>query len=521
MTRSRLNKTIINTTAREASVGAQLNNGRRKPVSWLALLAAILILPGCGAPTGPSPPDNLVLICIDTVGARNFFSERIDDALSARLGSAQQYRQASSVSSWTIPAVASTLTGIYPIQHQAGQFQQQPANLKVDLPSALGDSAHTLAEMLAEQGFHARGFSAHPWFSAKFGLEQGFSQINYRRGWQKVTAVFREWLDQLQREAPEQPQRFFAYLHFMEAHNWHLKNRAELDERLAEVSPELRTQLLEDASSAACADPNSTICQRNLVYNLAVRELRATVAAIMSELETRGLLGDTLVMLYSDHGEEFWEHKAEHEQRDDHRKFHGVGHGHSLYQELLHVPLLAWHPGYSGTVRQDLVSLIDVVPTALAWLGIEHDGDPLPGMLLPAGDEPQRNDAAPRTLYASGIAYGSEAIAAREGFLKSILYYPDEHFEYFDLSQDPGERRPVQSDSLTMRSDVLTGDYIDMKKEALAAAPELDSQMLEHLKSIGYLQGVEGTTASEPEQNTAPDSERASGNAGREDSPDS
>ena len=493
----------------------------RKTRLWPALLVSAFFTAACEAPSAPpsTQVDNLVIIGIDTVGSDIFFSERINDALSTYLESAQQYRNANSVAPWTIPAVASTLTGLYPVQHNAGQFQQQPANLDVDMPSPLEDSAVSLADMLNEHQFKTGAFSAHPWINANFGLAQGFKQLHARKGWQSVTTKFYEWLDETAK-AP-QPPRFFGYLHFMEAHDWHLKKRAERKERLAGVDPVLRKKLLEDASSAACVDENHNICQSNLVYNLAVRELRIAIADIMQQLENRDLLKNTVVLVYSDHGEEFWEHKTEHQQRTDPRGIYGFGHGQSLYQELLHVPLVVWHPGIKGTTRQDLVSLIDVVPSALNWLGIEPEGEPLPGRKMPAGTDPISETNDSRTIYASGISYGPEAISAREGQLKSIMHYPDESFEYFDLGKDPEEKHPTKSDDLTMRFDVLTGDYIDLKNESLASSRELDAQTLEHLKSIGYLQGVEEQPTREAEKVPAKESvaDDGSNNPDPEDQP--
>lgn len=475
------------------------------------------------------------------MGAQNFFSETIDDALSTRLDSAQQYRNASSVAPWTIPSVASVLTGLYPLQHNAGLFDKQPANLSVDLPSALNESAVTLADILTEQQFRTAVFSAHPWITAKFGLAQGFENLHSRKGWQKVTEKSRDWLDQVIEPSPvqannevqaiEQPAgqakeaepapRFFAYLHFMEAHDWHLKNPEELQKRLAGVDPELRELLLEDSSEAACIDDeNSEICLRNQVYNLAVRELRTAIADILQGLEDRDLLKNTLVMVYSDHGEEFWQHKTQHEKLTDPRGIYGFGHGHSLYEEMLHIPLVAWHPGIKGAVRSDLVSLIDVLPSALNWLGIEAPENQLPGMPLPAGTDGQRETEDPRVVYASGIAYGPEGIAVREGQLKSIMRFPDEDFQYFDLSRDPMELRPTKSDRLTMRFDTLTGDYIDMKKESIAFRPEVDEQTLEHLKSIGYLQGVEEQPDREPDKATSTGPDETPDTPDREDSPE-
>jgi len=455
-----------------------------------ACMFLIIVLTGsflAGCERRVPVPENLVLICIDTVRADAFFSGRIHDELADRMGSAQVYRNASSAAPWTIPSVASTLTGLYPYQHNAGSFRQLSANLDRDLPGALSPSAHTLTEILAENDFRTAAFSAHPWMSGEFGLQQGFSQVRLYKGYKKLTDHFTAWLDEDVR-----PQRFFAYLHFMEAHDWHQRSQSERDAFLSAASPELRADLLADASSAACGDETSEICQLNLVYGLAVREIRRGINHVLEELEKRDLLDKTLVIVYSDHGEEFWDHKTEDERRGNPRELFGFGHGQSLYQELLHVPLLVWHPAIEGSLRQDLVSLVDVFPSTLAWLGIEYPAESLPGRKLPEGSSAPGTDSGPRIVYASGIAYGSEAIAAREGSLKSILYYPAERFEYFDLARDPGEKHPMQSDQMTMRFDVLTGDYIEMKNTSLAAVEStMDTETLEKLKSIGYLQGVD------------------------------
>lgn len=455
--------------------------GSRQYFLLLCLMASFTVISCSGRPS----PRHLVLICIDTVRADAFFSNHIHDVLSAHLSTAQQYRNVSAPAPWTIPSVASALTGLYPIQHNAGRFQQQPASLKSNVPGVLSDSARTLAELLREQQFITGAFSAHPWISARFGFDQGFGQFESHSGWRNLGAKFGEWMDR----KPSR-QRFFAYLHLMEAHDWHVGKRTERNARLAGVNSEVGAQLLADASGAACAQVSDEICQRNLTYNLAIREVRVAISHILQQLEERGLLQSTLVIVYSDHGEEFREHKAEHQRHDDPRNVQGFGHGHSMYQELLHVPLLVWHPGIPGAVRQELVSLVDIVPSALRWLGVGYKGEPLSGLMLPAGQEPARSAENPRVVFASGIAYGSEQIMVREGHLKSILYYPDLDSEYFDLAKDPVEKQPLQNDLLTMRFDALTGDYQEMKKDMFTAGPGLDPKTLERLQSIGYLQGI-------------------------------
>ena len=79
-------------------------------------------------------------------------------------------------------------------------------------------------------------------------------------------------------------------------------------------------------------------------------------------------------------------------------------------------------------------------------------------------------DNLARSLFASGIAYGSEAVASREGSEKSILHLEDQRFEHFDLATDPEERRPLEDDGRTMRADVLAVHMAEFTDPLLIAS---------------------------------------------------
>ncbi len=464
----------------------------------IAVACSCILVVACSGPRYDGPA-NLLLICVDTARADSFLNSEIKDGFTPLLGQAQLYRNANSAAPWTIPSVASVITGLYPAQHGAGQFSDAVANLDKQLPGALNPGFETLAEILAEDDFKTAAFVAHPWFAANFGLEQGFSVVYRRKGWNKLATRFYQWLDKHQKK-----KRFFGYLHFMETHGWHLESKNKLRRKLASYSPETRQQLQNMATSPACEDPDSHMCLRHLVYNAANLEIRGGIAEILKELNSRDLLDQTLVVLYSDHGEEFWDHKSEQERKQsDPRGIYGFGHGQSLYQELLHVPLLAWHPDLDGAVHENPVSLIDVAPSILNWLGVQKSGQQLPGQLLPSAESDPAAPAAERVMFASGIAYGPNAIAAREGDIKAIMSMRESDFQYFDLGADPAEQHPVESDALTMRFDTLVGDYVELQAEHQLASPDIDSDLLEHLKSIGYLQGVENKKNPEDQKSSA------------------
>jgi len=463
---------------------------------WTAACLALISLTACQS----EPASNLVVICIDTVRYDSFMSSGDEDALAPWVERAQVYDQATASGPWTIPSVASVLTGLHPVQHTAGRFPGEVANLATLPPSPLPEEFVTLPERLGAAGFRTGAFVSHPFFHAELGLDQGFEVVAARKAWRRDLERFLEWKGEL-----EPTERFFGYLHFMEAHDWHLASRDALTERLAGLDPEARELVRSKADPANCQQADGIRCLRSQVYLAAVLEMRRAVATVLQELENGGLLDSTVVLLYADHGEEFWEHEAvQREAALDPRGFYGFGHGQSLFQELLHVPLLAWVPGAAGTRHAALVSLTDVYPSALAWLGLEAEPAAASGRVLPTGRRAKAR--ADRVIYASGIAYGPDRIAARSAELKSIFAPHTDVFEYYDLAADPGEHAPLQARTdLTMLFDTLVGDYLEQAENVAVTAGRFTNDQIQQLKAIGYLQGYEADTTAASAAAATPD----------------
>ena len=458
--------------------------------SWL-LLTLGFVLASC-APSIPPAPRNLVVICIDTVRFDSFFHNSISDEFGPWINRAQVYENAQAPSPWTIPSVASLFTGQYPIEHGAGRFEQEVANLDTHLPSPLHDDALTLAEILESHYFRTGAFVSHPFFQADLGLKQGFQVVHNRRGWWRDVDGFWKWADRI-----EAPHRFFGYLHFMEAHHRHTRNRKEMSGTLEAYDARTRQDLLVRAQPDACKDSDSQRCLQNMVYNASVLDLRKAIATVLDKLVERELINETIVVLYSDHGEEFWDHESQQAPlKEDPRGTFGFGHGQSLYQELLQVPLLIWHPGIKGKRRQELVSLVDVLPSLVAWLELENADIEVSGKWLPPLRKSFFSFSRDRQIWSSGIAYGPEKISSRSGNMKSIFSLQDDRYEFYDLDADPGEDAPIDDDSLIMAFDTLTGDYLEMENRNQYSTEQLDSSQMEpdqldDLKTIGYLQGLE------------------------------
>lgn len=448
---------------------------------------------------------NLVLICIDTVRADSFtrLAASTRDALKGWEEEALIFSQARTPAPWTLPTLGSVFTGLWPVQHGLDmQFEIKPGSPPEFSPTTMRQNVTTLAMAARKEGLEtvvisASGWTAYPQFG--FGVQRGFRSFHdfgarhYPRGtvsWQPMLETWRELI-----AGRSENTRSLDFLHFMEAHDWHLLDEEALDARIAEMSPARLALYRSLAPRNACADDALIYCKRFVVYLSAIVPLREAIAQVLETLQAKNLLQETAVMVFSDHGEEFADHAddgldTKHGVFNDPKFASNFGHGHSLYEELLHVPLLVWHPDYEGKVIDDPVSLIDIAPTAARWLGLQGLSEQSEGWFLDDFDR-LANNAGGRVIYSSSTISGEEVFSARQGDKKSIWYTEADQALYFDLEQDPLELQPLQDDDLVLGFDSHFLDYEQLRPLRAAPRASLTQKHLEDLQAIGYLQGVE------------------------------
>jgi arylsulfatase A-like enzyme len=205
------------------------------------------------------------------------------------------------------------------------------------------------------------------------------------------------------------------------------------------------------------------------------------MASILEGLERRGLAQDTLVIITSDHGEEFYDHGS-------------VGHGHTLYEELLHVPLVVRWPGLeSAPSRIDTpAGLVDVLPTIYDALGREVPAE-LPGhSLVPLlrGDLPH---APPVVL--SGFMQGWRAsLSGHHKFVQRAA----SRFAFYDLEADPHEQHDLAAERpLSVRwlrgmlGLMLHGEESPARRAETQERTRIDPETEAQLRALGYV----GTSA--------------------------
>jgi arylsulfatase A-like enzyme len=206
---------------------------------------------------------------------------------------------------------------------------------------------------------------------------------------------------------------------------------------------------------------------------------------LLDGLDALGLAQDTLVVLTADHGEEFLDHG-------------GFEHGHTLYQELLRVPLFVRLPGVvaPGSVVQEPVGLVDVAPTLCELAGLSPPRSFGGRSLVPLlRGEP----LAPRAHLAHGNFWGDPLTSWTSGDLKLILTpargEDPERVELYDLARDPGERRDLAAerpDEVRRLRDELEAVRAHLAAGAGGAPVELDSATRARLEALGYLGGGDG-----------------------------
>ena len=341
---------------------AAVSKGRR--LFRGALLLALPAIVSCAEEKPPRPP-NVVLVCMDTVRADHLGAYGYDvrdatpylDELAAR---SLVFTDASAAAGWTKPSVPSFLTGTPPCQH--GVYEGSARFEMGAVTDVLPEGALTLAEVFAERGYRTAAFIKNAQLRPGNGFEQGFDLYRDEVGDARdIRWAGLDWLDE---GDPEQP--FFLYLHILDAH-WPYAVPPEYAARFApaaEIAPfqsdGFRTvrDAIHDGERAFSAEERATL---EALYDGALRHIDDQLRLFARGLEQRGLGEDTVLCIVSDHGEEFGEHGR-------------IGHGHGLWENLLHVPWILHVPGRKPERNDVPVSLLDVFPTLTALVG--HSAEP-------------------------------------------------------------------------------------------------------------------------------------------------
>ena len=397
---------------------------------WMAALALAWPL-GCSR---PAPPD-VILVVIDTLRADHVssygYGQPTTPALDDLARAATRYTQGRSTAPWTVPSHASLFTGLLPFEHGADAYRNADGRIIDSRPL---DAQHwTLAEALQAAGYRTGGFVANQvYLSEKFGFRQGFDVYSAQRlpGGEIVAAAL-AWL------GTESKQPSFAFLNLLDCHRPYNIDplpggrSAELTALPKEAPGALLDRLVQVVMGSAAGDAEALVQQVRAQYDHGVAQADAAVGRLIAELRRRGRFDSTLLIVTSDHGEYFGEHRL-------------VEHSKDVYEEGVHVPLIVKRPGQTtGQVVSDPISL-----AAIPRLVVEQLPERLRSMTksfpAPPGLWAEIRFSRPHDLSQWGQRFQRERVAVYADRFKLILTLTGE-IELFDLAADPKEQRNLSA----------------------------------------------------------------------------
>ncbi|MFB0518638.1 MAG: sulfatase [Acidobacteriota bacterium] len=304
---------------------------------------------------------NVILIMLDTLradalgcyGYRRPTSPNIDRL--AEDSHSVIFNRAFSSAPWTLPSH----TNMFTSKHLAMNLYYEPGRLyRKEL---------TLAEVLRKEGYNTVAITGGSWVSYKVGLDKGFDRYWEVPGPElelgKIERIYHQTIEWLEKKRTH---KFFLFFHTYEIHTPYIRDTfaRELPRgRIPEESANNFAFWQGDIVNIIKTATNQEKEYIKALYDGGVLEADKYLGLLFNELKEKGLWYNTIIIITSDHGEEFWEH-------------HPIGgdHGQSLYRELLHVPLIIYNPTTITAQKhiEEYVSLLDIFPTLLDLLGIEE-----------------------------------------------------------------------------------------------------------------------------------------------------
>jgi arylsulfatase A-like enzyme len=454
-----------------------------------------------------STAPDVILISLDTVRADRLslhgYPQPTSPALERLAESAVVFENAIAAAPWTLPSHATLLSGLLPDRHGA---HGPKARIPGDAPWLPLELRGLGYETVAITG----GGYVHPEFGFARGFEEyGISDPAYpSTAWAAATEDPRAI--QLAHEAAlarraalarlESPRRrpLFLFLHTYAAHNYSappqvLKALGAADAALPSLLEGADPTKLSLRLAAADLPPAEKAREQeraSFLYDASVRVADDLVAEVLAALERSGRLAGAIVIVTSDHGEELFDHGS-------------IGHGQSVYEEQIRVPLLIRAPGFAAARRPDVVSSADLAPTLRSLLGIggsggggagSESGDGRDLVPLMRGDAFEARPALSRgnrrdVVFRALRGRRDKLIETREPGAEttSVLY---------DLLIDPRERSDLggeRGEDVLAKKRLLATLVSGLERRARGAtATELSADLERRLRELGYLGGESG-----------------------------
>ena len=486
------------------------------------LSAAVLVAPLIGCGGGSSHPGtsksragkvNVVMFLIDTLRADRVgcygYDKPTSPALDALAAEGVKFTRAQASAPWTCPSIPSIFTSTFLCEHGVTtELKRLSPNIK------------TLAERFKQLDYHTASYFINTFAGPTTGMDRGFDiAVLQPRGRFFVDGeITDEWAQQRPADKP-----FFLYVHNIEPHN-PFRAPAELIPLFGNVDPAMQNAIgtliagryrpnlrpdwdvrrggmlrplgttdREPILSAAVAELDKRLAEHSVLYDAVVREADMRLESVIDSLKRNGLWENTLFIALADHGEELSEHGD-------------YLHSQSVYEELSAVPLIMRFPNneFAGREVEDVVTLVDVLPTIFDYLGRPDlsagaRGESL--MPLVRGERKPADEFVVTTVRENIIKYRKRwgelrgninvAVYTRDGRWKGIWNQEKGTFELYDRDADPTEQFNRCQDNPELRDAMFAfvRDWYDSCGGEAIDQADVSAASLQTLEALGYAGG--------------------------------
>ena len=379
------------------------------------------------------------------------------------------FRFAYANSSWTKASGANIITGLLPKHHHTMLRDER-----------LPDELMTLAEVLHDNGYYTAGFSTNRHIGATFGFQQGFDTFIERpvdRA-HKVNVWIQAFLTEYLAKPDRQP--LFMLVWVVDPHSSYSPcewAKTLFDIQQYEPIDTDSQQLVDDIQIEKIQPTPSQIEFIKARYDQEIYCTDAAFGKLLNRLKAFNLYENSIIVFTGDHGEEFFDHGA-------------VGHGRTLYNDQIAIPLIMKMPGLTQGVHEERAQHLDIYPTLLDAAGVAEPYA-LDGVSLLRHPDPQR------MLYCEENSEGNELYAVLDAEKKVIhnkIYYrrsqtmlpPVEVYQIADSLEQHNLAMHGMADEWRLQTLFALMNH-KSRFDLHSVKAEISLELDQHLRDLGYL----------------------------------
>jgi arylsulfatase A-like enzyme len=437
---------------------------------------------------------NVILISVDTLRADHLgcygYSKKTSPNIDALAEDSALFYNVYASSPWTLPSHISLLTGLHGVHHQVYYDDEK-----------MDPNITTLADVFRTNDYSCAAFTGGGFVSTVYGFAKGFDSYNegvggvyHQDSAERVYQAVSEWIDRYW------DRDFFLFIHTYQPHTPYICPWPYRRMFLNELDKLKHVDLISHLGGKSGIFKRLPDEERKNIIGLYDGEIRYTdeklVGPLLTKLKETGLYQETMIVFTSDHGEEFYDHG-------------GWAHGHSVYDESIKVPLIIKFPGsrFRGKRSENIVSLVDVMPTILEEMILERSGMDIDGQsLITILIEEEKGNRRFLADLGNNVLNSRipKKISTNQGKNKLILsqrFSPADldfftspppktgPIELYDLGSDPGEQINLADAQLRLSNQIIKwiDDFYSKAKKRKPNKAEVDENIREQLKALGYI----------------------------------